>query len=142
MNPVEYFSNIIRDTNYNISTVSEAIIDNKETLIRCFINPWNGFVTVLEHKKNPDGSFDEPDRIIGSISIDDEDNLITEISKLAFNFYPVTVWILMLHFHKQAYCIRRSAYCTRFPTAKLYLVSIPHFQFSPHRKNNLLLLQY
>lgn len=75
MNPVEYFADLIKQSK-NPTAVSDVTIEDKDNLYRCYINVWSGMITVLQHNKNAN---DEIGKQIGSIFLDNDDNIITEI---------------------------------------------------------------
>lgn len=75
MYPIEYFSGLVCQ-HKNSAVVCDIVIEDDGKLYSCYVNPWNGMVTVLQHVKNTN---DGLGRQIGSIFLDDDDNITTEI---------------------------------------------------------------
>lgn len=79
MHPVDYFADIIKESNNNSASVCDITLEEDNKLNRCIVNPWNGFIIVLQHTKDVHGDWVEPGHVIGTIIVDDDDFIKIEI---------------------------------------------------------------
>lgn len=79
MHPVEYFADIIKQNNNNPAAVCDITLEEDNMLNRCNVNLWDGFITVLQHSKNANGYWYEYGHAIGTIVVDNDDFIKTQI---------------------------------------------------------------